>query len=61
MKGSFMPTRNSESNKKKKDNKNIIFVSIFIGTMLLYMLGTVIYVSGQVSNCSSAKKLHNIC
>ncbi|MDD2452220.1 MAG: hypothetical protein PHU67_09950 [Sulfurovum sp.] len=46
---------------KKKDNKNIIFVSIFIGVMLLWMLGTVIYVTNQVANCSSAKKLDNAC
>ena len=48
-------------NQKKKDSKNIIFVSIFIGTMLVYMLGTVIYVTNQVANCSSAKKLDNAC
>lgn len=48
-------------NQKKKDNKNIIFVSIFIGAMLLWMLGTVIYVTNQVANCSSAKKLDNAC
>ena len=34
----------------------MIFVSLFIGTMLLFMLGTVIYVTSQVANCSSAKK-----
>ena len=47
--------------KKKKDSKNIIFVSVFIGSMLIYMLGTVIYVTDQVANCSSAKKLDNAC
>lgn len=46
---------------KKKDGKNIIFVSLFIGTMLVYMLGTVIYVTHQVANCSSAKKLDKAC
>lgn len=48
-------------NDKKKDNKNIIFVSIFIGAMLVWMLGTVIYVTNNVANCSSAKKLDNAC
>jgi hypothetical protein len=42
---------------KKKDNKNIIFVSVFIGAMLIWMLGTVIYVTNNVANCSSAKKI----
>ncbi len=51
----------ADENPKKKDNKNIIFVSLFIGTMLVYMLGTVIYVTNQVANCSSAKKLDNAC
>ncbi|WP_294955475.1 hypothetical protein [Sulfurovum sp.] len=46
---------------KKKDSKNIIFVSIFIGTMLLFMLGTVMYVTSQVANCSSAKKARKLC
>ncbi|WP_041672743.1 hypothetical protein [Sulfurovum sp. NBC37-1] len=46
---------------KKKDSRNIIFVSIFIGTMLLFMLGTVIYVTSQVVNCSSAKKARKLC
>lgn len=46
---------------KKKDGKNMIFVSLFIGTMLLFMLGTVIYVTSQVANCSSAKKVRNLC
>ena len=46
---------------KKKDRKNMIFVSLFIGTMLLFMLGTVIYVTSQVANCSSAKKARNLC
>ena len=46
---------------KKKVSKNMIFVSLFIGTMLLFMLGTVIYVTSQVANCSSAKKARNLC
>ncbi|SFV54268.1 hypothetical protein MNB_SV-10-404 [hydrothermal vent metagenome] len=46
---------------KKKDSKNIIFVSILIGTMLLFMLGTVMYVSSQVANCSSVKKARKLC
>jgi len=43
--------------KKKKDGKNIMFVSIFIGIMLLFMVGTVVYVTGQVANCSSEKNV----
>ena len=46
---------------KKKDNRNIILVSAIIGAMLIYMLGTVIYVTNQVANCSSSKKLDNAC
>ncbi|GEM_PF-2280558 len=46
---------------KKRDSKNIIFVSIFIGTMLIFMLGTVIYVTSQVANCSSVKKARKMC
>ncbi len=49
------------SDKKKKDSKNMILVSAIIGAMLIYMLGTVIYVTNQVANCSSVKKLHNAC
>ena len=45
----------------KKDNRNIILVSAIIGAMMIYMLGTVIYVTNQAANCSSAKKLHNAC
>ncbi len=48
------------SNKENK-SKNILFVTIFIGTMLLFMLGTVIYVTGQVTNCSSVKKVRKMC
>ena len=47
--------------KKGKDSKNIIFVSIFIGTMLLFMFGTVVYVTSQVANCSSVKKARKVC
>ena len=47
--------------KDKKDNKNIILVAVIIGTFLIFMLGTVIYVTSQVSNCSSGKKLRKIC
>ncbi|AKF24420.1 hypothetical protein YH65_02690 [Sulfurovum lithotrophicum] len=46
---------------KKKDSKNMLFVSIFIGTMLIFMVGTVIYVTSQVANCSSAKKAQKLC
>ncbi len=44
-----------------KENKNIIFVSIFIGIMMIFMLITVIYVTSQITNCSSAKKMKNMC
>ncbi len=46
---------------KKKDGKNILFVSLFIGSMLLFMLGSVIYVTGQIANCSSVKKARKVC
>ena len=46
---------------KKKDNKNILLVTILISGMLLFMLGTVVYVSNQVANCSSVKKARNMC
>ena len=47
--------------KEPKENKNILFVSLFIGAMLIFMVGTVIYVVSQVANCSSAKKVKKIC
>ena len=47
--------------KDPKENKNILFVSLFIGTMLIFMLGTVVYVTSQVANCSSAKKVKKMC
>ena len=47
--------------KKDKENKNILFVSIFIGTMFLFMIGTVIYVTKQVAGCSSVKKARKLC
>jgi uncharacterized membrane protein YciS (DUF1049 family) len=46
---------------KWKAYKNVILVSTLIGSMLLFMIVTVIYVSSQVANCSSAKKVKNIC
>ncbi len=46
---------------KKKDSRNMLFVSIFIGTMLIFMLATVVYVTSQVANCSSGKKLRKQC
>jgi len=46
---------------KWKAYKNVILVSTLIGSMLLFMLVTVIYVTSQVANCSSAKKAKNIC
>jgi len=47
--------------KKCKDYRNVILVSTFIGSMLLFMLATVIYVTSQVANCSSVKKARNMC
>ncbi|MCF6206738.1 MAG: hypothetical protein L3J47_07615 [Sulfurovum sp.] len=47
--------------KKWKDYRNVILVSALIGSMLIFMLGTVIYVTSQVANCSSAKKAKNMC
>ena len=47
--------------KKDSEGRNILFVTIFIGFMLLFMLGVVIYISSQVANCSSAKKARKIC
>jgi len=40
---------------KWKAYKNVILVSTLIGSMLLFMIVTVIYISSQVANCSSAK------
>ena len=45
----------------KKDNKNIILVSVIIGTFLIFMLGIVIYTTSKVANCSSGKKLRKVC
>jgi len=47
--------------KKWKAYRNIILVSTLIGSMLVFMLATVIYVTSQVANCSSAKKAKNMC
>ena len=44
-----------------KPYRNIILVSTLIGSMLVFMFGTAIYVSSQVANCSSAKKAKNLC
>jgi hypothetical protein len=46
---------------KWKTYRNIILVSTLIGSMLVFMLATVIYVTSQVANCSSAKKAKNLC
>jgi hypothetical protein len=46
---------------KKKDSKNMLFVSLFIGSMILFMFGTVVYVTGKVANCSSVKKVRKVC
>jgi len=46
---------------KKKESKNILFVSLFIGSMMLFMFGTAIYVTGKVANCSSVKKARKVC
>jgi hypothetical protein len=62
MEDKSMSDKNQDKNHdKKKDNRNIILVSTLIGAMLIYMLGTVVYVTNQVANCSSAKKLDNAC
>jgi len=50
-----------KNNHKKKDNKNVLLVTILIAGMLIFMLGTVVYVSNQVANCSSVKKARNMC
>ncbi|MCD6212782.1 MAG: hypothetical protein J7J02_07345 [Sulfurovum sp.] len=47
--------------KDKKDNKNIILVAVIIAAFLVFMLGTVIYTTNQVANCSSGKKLRKVC
>jgi hypothetical protein len=47
--------------KKCKVYRNIILVSTLIGSMLIFMLATVIYVTSQVANCSSAKKAKDLC
>ncbi len=46
---------------KCKNYRNIILVSTFIGSMLVFMLATVIYVTSQVANCSSVKKARKVC
>ncbi|GEM_PF-2395630 len=51
----------NKNKNNKKNNKNILMVTILISSMLLFMLGTVVYVSNQVANCSSVKKSRNIC
>ena len=45
----------------KKDNKNIILVSMIIGLFLIFMLGSAVYTTSKVMNCSSAKKLRDAC
>jgi len=45
----------------KKDNKNIILVAVIIGVFLIFMLGTVIYTVKKIGNCSSGKKLREVC
>jgi hypothetical protein len=52
---------NDHDKKNPKEGRNIILVSVFIGAMMLYMLGTAIYVTNEVANCSSVKKLKNAC
>ncbi len=47
--------------KKNNKNRNLLLVSALIGTMLIFMFVTVIYVANQVANCSSVKKAKNIC
>ncbi len=47
--------------RKCKNYRNVILVSTFIGSMLVFMLVTVIYVTSQVANCSSVKKARKVC
>jgi len=47
--------------KNKKENKNIILVTVIIATFLVFMLGTAIYTTSKVANCSSGKKLRKVC
>jgi hypothetical protein len=47
--------------KRLRPYRNIILVVSFIGSMLLFMFGTALYVSSEVANCSSAKKAKNLC
>jgi hypothetical protein len=47
--------------KKLRPYRNVILVVSFIGSMLLFMFGTAIYVSSEVANCSSVKKAKNLC
>jgi len=47
--------------KKCKNYRNIILVSTFIGSMLIFMIATIIYVTSQVANCSSVKKVRKVC
>ncbi len=46
---------------EKKDNKNIVLVTVIIAAFLIFMLDTVIYVTSQVANCSSGKNLRKVC
>jgi len=47
--------------KNPQENKNIILVTLLIGIMMIFMIGSVIYVTSQVANCSSAKKAKKLC
>jgi len=44
-----------------KDNKNVILVVVIIGLFLIFMLGSAVYTTSKVMNCSSGKKLRNAC
>ena len=45
----------------KKDNKNVILVVVIIGLFLIFMLGSAVYTTSKIMNCSSGKKLRNAC
>lgn len=39
----------------------MILVAVIIGIFLFFMFATVVYVTSQVANCSSGKKLRKQC
>jgi len=57
----FVSDRMDKMIHDKKDNKNIILVVVIIGLFLIFMLGSAVYTTSKVMNCSSGKKLRNAC